>query len=136
MFLGVKKDFSLETSKVTNIGRILDEPCKRLEVPRIATLSNKAFENLSTIYHPDDLAVLYQNHGKGLVIPQLNLDLKKVARNKSLERLTKIEEYCRNHVDEDHYLNLANKNVEYTNKFLYYDFYYAFLYCQTQKVSF
>ena len=107
----------------------------KLEAPCIPAASQESSEDLSKIYHPDDLAVLYQNKGKGLEIPKLNLDLKKVARNKSLERLQKIEEYCRNNLESDYYLNLANKNIENTNKFLYYDFYYAFLYCQTQKVS-
>ena len=107
----------------------------KLAAPCIPAASQESSEDLSKIYHPDDLAVLYQNKGKGLEIPKLNLDLKKVARNKSLERLHKIEEYCRNNLESDYYLNLANKNIENTNKFLYYDFYYAFLYCQTQKVS-
>ena len=108
----------------------------KLEAPCIPVASQESSEDPFKIYHPDDLAVLYQNKGKGLEIPKLNLDLKKVARNKSLERLHQIEDYCRNNLESDYYLNLANKNIENTNKFLYYDFYYAFLYCQTQKVRF
>ena len=107
----------------------------RLEAPCLPAASQESSEDLSKIYHPDDLAVLYQNKGRGLEIPKQNLDLKKVARNKSIERLYEIEEYCRNNLESDYYLSLANKNIENTNKFLYYDFYYAFLYCQTQKVS-
>ena len=91
-------------------------------------------ENFRKIFHPDDLISLYQNQGQGLKILPYNQALKKRARSQSEQRIEKVKEYCKNEIPQNHYLRLANEHVEDTNKFLYFDFYYAFLYCQTQKV--
>ena len=91
-------------------------------------------QNYSDIYHPDDLLPLYQNKGGGLTIPSYNLVVKKSARSENDERIMKVKEYCQKFMPSKQYLRLANEYIEETNKFLYYDFYYAFLYCQTQKV--
>ena len=91
-------------------------------------------KNFSKIFHPDDLLSLYQNKGQGLKILPYNQDLKKRARSQNEQRIEKVKEYCKKAMPQNHYLRLANKHVEDTNKFLYFDFYYAFLYCQTQKV--
>ena len=91
-------------------------------------------ENLSKNFHPDDLLPLYQNNGKGLKIPPNNLKLKKLARSQSIQTIQKVKDYCENAMPHNYYLRLANEHVENTNKFLYYDFFYRFLYCQTQKV--
>ena len=91
-------------------------------------------ENLSEIFHPDDLQPLYRYKGNGLEIPQYNRVVKRLAKDKSKPRIQKIKEYCQRNLNNNRYLSLANQHVEDTNKFLYFDFYYAFLYCQTQKV--
>ena len=91
-------------------------------------------DNFSKIFHPDDLLSLYQNKGQGLRILSYNHALKKRARAESEERIEKVKKYCKKAMPQNYYLRLANEHVEDTNKFLYFDFYYAFLYCQTQKV--
>ena len=91
-------------------------------------------EELHDIFHPDDIQQLYQNKGKGLTIPTYNRVQKKRARTENEERLQNIKEYCKKSLPTNRYLRLANQHVEDTNKFLYFDFYYSFLYCQTQKV--
>ena len=92
-------------------------------------------DELHDIFHPDDVQKLYQNKGKGLTIPTYNRVQKKRARTENEERLQNIKEYCKKALPTNRYLRLANQHVEDTNKFLYFDFYYSFLYCQTQKVS-
>ena len=107
----------------------IDVPCKPSESK---TVEKK--ENFSNIFHPDDLLPLYQNKGLGLKTPAYNHDIKRKARSQNAERLEKIKDYCKKNINTNKYLRLANEHIEDTNKFLYFDFYYAFLYCQTQKV--
>ena len=104
-------------------------PCKPSES---RSVSKK--ENFSNVFHPDDLLPLYQNKGLGLKVPAYNLDVKQKARSQNAERLQKIKDYCKKNIKSNYYLRMANEHIEDTNKFLYFDFYYAFLYCQTQKV--
>lgn len=91
-------------------------------------------ENFSNLFHPDDLLPLYQNKGLGLKVPAYNLDVKQKARSQNVKRIEKIKDYCKKNMKTNYYLRMANEHIEDTNKFLYFDFYYAFLYCQTQKV--
>ena len=104
-------------------------PCKPLD-----SKSVKKKENFSNIFHPDDLLTLYQNKGLGLKVPAYNLDVKQKARSQNVERLKNIKDYCKKSMKTNYYLQMANEHIEDANKFLYFDFYYAFLYCQTQKV--
>ena len=104
-------------------------PCKPLD-----SKSVKKKENFSNIFHPDDLLTLYQNKGLGLKVPAYNLDVKQKARSQNVERLKNIKDYCKKSLKTNYYLQMANEHIEDANKFLYFDFYYAFLYCQTQKV--
>ena len=99
-----------------------------------ATENTVKTENFSNIFHPDDLLPLYQNKGLGLKVPAYNLDVKQKARSQNFERIGKIKDYCKKNMKTNYYLRMANEHIEDTNKFLYFDFYYAFLYCQTQKV--
>ena len=92
-------------------------------------------DDLTKIFHADDLLPLYQSKGKGLEIPPLNRDLKRAARGANQETLDRIQDYCRNNIDNNYYLQMANKHVkDIRNTCLYFDFYYLFLYCQTPKV--
>ena len=121
----------------------VEEQSNQLPDSEIEEISNVDVDNskdaeideLHDIFHPDDIQKLYQNKGKGLTIPTYNRVQKKRARTENEERLQNIKEYCKKALPTNRYLRLANQHVEDTNKFLYFDFYYSFLYCQTQKVS-
>ena len=121
----------------------VEEQSNQLPDSEIEEISNVDVENskdaeideLHDIFHPDDIQKLYQNKGKGLTIPTYNRVQKKRARTENDERLQNIKEYCKKALPTNRYLRLANQHVEDTNKFLYFDFYYSFLYCQTQKVT-
>ena len=121
----------------------VEEQSNQLPDSEIEEISNVDVENskdaeideLHDIFHPDDIQQLYQNKGKGLTIPTYNRVQKKRARTENEERLQNIKEYCKKALPTNRYLRLANQHVEDTNKFLYFDFYYSFLYCQTQKVT-
>ena len=121
----------------------VEEQSNQLPDSEIGEISNVDVENskdaeideLHDIFHPDDIQQLYQNKGKGLTIPTYNRVQKKRARTENEERLQNIKEYCKKALPTNRYLRLANQHVEDTNKFLYFDFYYSFLYCQTQKVT-
>ena len=121
----------------------VEEQSNQLPDSEIEEISNVDVENskdaeideLHDIFHPDDIQQLYQNKGKGLTIPTYNRVQKKRARTENEERLQNIKEYCKKSLPTNRYLRLANQHVEDTNKFLYFDFYYSFLYCQTQKVT-
>ena len=121
----------------------VEEQSNQLPDSEIKEISNVDVENskdaeideLHDIFHPDDIQQLYQNKGKGLTIPTYNRVQKKRARTENEERLQNIKEYCKKALPTNRYLRLANQHVEDTNKFLYFDFYYSFLYCQTQKVT-
>ena len=91
-------------------------------------------QNFSKIFRPGDILPLYQNHGNDLPLPAKNIERKQRARSQSIQRIDKVKNYCKDAMPNNYYLRLANEHVEDTNKFLYYDFYYGFLYCQTQKV--
>ena len=112
-----------------HLDAVSSEPCKPLD-----SKSVKKKENFSNIFHPDDLLTLYQNKGVGLKVPAYNLDVKQKARSQNVERLKNIKDYCKTNMKTNYYLQMANEHIEDANKFLYFDFYYAFLYCQTQKV--
>ena len=114
---------------------IKKEACLKSYATKEAPSGISRIENFSKIFHPDDLVSLYQNKGHGLRILPYNHDLKKRARSQSNERIEKVKEYCKKAIPTNRYLRLANQHVEDTNKFLYFDFYYSFLYCQTQKVT-
>ena len=90
-------------------------------------------ENYTNIFHPDDTRPLYQG---GFKIREHNLKVKKTARKRQAQKINKIKKYCEHEMPKNNFLRLANQYVEDTNKFLYYDFYYTFLYCQTQKVRY
>ena len=90
-------------------------------------------ENYTKIFHPDDTRPLYQG---GFKIREHNLRVKKTARKRQAQKITTIKKYCEHEMPKNNFLRLANQHVEDTNKFLYYDFYYTFLYCQTQKVRY
>jgi len=92
-------------------------------------------ENYRKIFDLDDLHPLYQNNGSGLNIPSYNVALKQRARSQNKQKIGIIKNYCEKSMRNNYYLRLANEHVEETNKFLFFDFYYAFLYCQIQKVS-
>ena len=121
----------------------VEEQSNQLPDSEIEEISNVDVENskdaeideLHDIFHPDDIQQLYQNKGKGLTIPTYNRVQKKRASTENEERLQNIKEYCKKALPTNRYLRLANQHVEDTNKFLYFDFYYSFLYCQTQKVT-
>ena len=121
----------------------VEEQSNQLPDSEIEEISNVDVENskdaetneLHDIFHPDDIQKLYQNKGKGLTIPTYNRVQKKRARTENEERLQNIKEYCKKALPTNRYFRLANQHVEDTNKFLYFDFYYSFLYCQTQKVT-
>ena len=98
------------------------------------TNGNSKVENFSKIFHPSDILPLYQNHGNDLPIPADNIERKQRARSQSIQRIDKAKNYCKEAMPNNYYLRLANEHVEDTNMFLYYDFYYGFLYCQTEKV--
>ena len=98
-------------------------PCKK-------NISN-SLENYTNVFHPDDTRPLYQG---GFKIREHNLKVKKTARKRQTQKIAKIKKYCEHEMPKNNFLRLANQHVEDTNKFLYYDFYYTFLYCQTQKV--
>ena len=108
------------------VGKTSKQACTELESMRNLTL-----DTFDGIFHPDDVIPLYQ---RGLKIRKYNLDVKKQARNKGWERIEKIKEYCKHEMPKNRFLRLANEHIENTNKFFYFDFYYSFLYCQTQKV--
>ena len=110
----------LETEEISNVD--------------VENSKDAEIDELHDIFHPDDIQKLYQNKGKGLTIPTYNRVQKKRARTENEERLQNIKEYCKKALPTNRYLRLANQHVEDTNKFLYFDFYYSFLYCQTQKV--
>ena len=111
----------LETEEISNVD--------------VENSKDAEIDELHDIFHPDDIQKLYQNKGKGLTIPTYNRVQKKRARTENEERLQNIKEYCKKALPTNRYLRLANQHVEDTNKFLYFDFYYSFLYCQTQKVT-
>ena len=111
----------LETEEISNVD--------------VENSKDAEIDELHDIFHPDDIQKLYQNKGKGLTIPTYNRVQKKRARTENEERLQNIKEYCQKALPTNRYLRLANQHVEDTNKFLYFDFYYSFLYCQTQKVT-
>ena len=90
--------------------------------------------NFSRIFRPDDILPLYQNYGNDLPIPANIIERKQRARSQSMQRIEKAKKYCNEAMPHNFYLRLANEHVEDTNKRLYYDFYYGFLYCQTNKV--
>ena len=119
-----KQSNQLPDSEIEEISNVDVENSKDAEI-----------DELHDIFHPDDIQKLYQNKGKGLTIPTYNRVQKKRARTENEERLQNIKEYCKKALPTNRYLRLANQHVEDTNKFLYFDFYYSFLYCQTQKVT-
>ena len=90
-----------------------------------------SLENYTNVFHPDDTRPLYQG---GFKIREHNLKVKKTARKRQAQKITTIKRYCEQEMPKNNFLRLANQHVEDTNKFLYYDFFYTFLYCQTQKV--
>lgn len=112
-----------------------DSKIEELSIIDVDDSKDAKIDELHDIFHPDDIQQLYQNRGKGLTIPTYNRVQKKRARTENEERLQNIKEYCKKELPTNRYLRLANQHVEDTNKFLYFDFYYSFLYCQTQKVT-
>ena len=112
---------------------------KNIAYPRSCATNEEPFEiskigNLSKILHPDDFLPLYQNKGERLKIPSYNRHLKELARSQNQQKIQNVKKYCENEIPQNKYLRLANEHVEDRNKFLYFDFNYNFLYCQTQKV--
>ena len=87
---------------------------------------------LNNEFHPDDYRPMYQ---EGFRISNRNIIVKKLARTKSQERIKKIQEYCNQTIPKSRSFQLANKYMENTNKYFFFDFYYSFLYCQMEKVS-
>ena len=99
-----------------------------------ATNESSKVQNFSKTFRPGDILPLYQNHGFSLPISANNIERKQRAKSQSMQRVGKVKKYCKKEMPHNYYLRLANELVEDTNKFLYYDSYYGFLYCGTQKV--
>ena len=113
----------MEKEKHFDVNVLKFSPCKENITDRP--------ENFTNILHPDDTRPLYQG---GFKIREHNLKVKKTARKRQPQKIDEMKKYCEQEMPKNNFLRLANQHVEDTNKFLYYDFFYTFLYCQTQKV--
>jgi hypothetical protein len=85
------------------------------------------------------LASLYLNKEIGLTIPSYNNALKKRARSRNQQQIEYVKDYCKKEMTQNYYLRYYNEHSEEWNTqvdgtYLYFDFYYAFVYCQIPKV--
>jgi hypothetical protein len=99
-----------------------------------------------TIYYLFDnnmdmrLSSLYLNKEIGLTIPSYNNALKQRARSRNQQQIENVKAYCKKEMAQNYYLRYYNEHAEEWNTqadlrtYLYFDFYYAFLYCQIPKV--
>jgi hypothetical protein len=107
----------------------------RLPTPFVETFKSGVIkiEHVSTIVRSDELSPPYQKKGDEPIPPSYNLTLKQRARSQNKHRNTKVREYCKKAMPENYYVRVANKQHK-VERFLYFDFDYAFLYCLTKKV--
>ena len=97
------------------------------------TSANMKIEHDKKITPIDALSLPSQNKEEEILVPSYNHALKQRARSQSKKSLTKVKDYCEKEMKNNYYLRFANLE-DADASFLYFDFYYTFLYCQTQKV--
>lgn len=87
------------------------------------------------------LASLYLIKEIRLKIPSYNNALKQRARSRNQQQIEHVKDYCTKEMAKNYYLRYYNEHAEdedttqVDGTHLYFDFYYAFLYCQIAKAG-